>query len=189
MKAAQPTQDLRLTSSLWISVLGWIGLGILFIDLIAGQQWDLLFAYAPGLGVAAWVLYFFFFAPKIRVGGAQVEVRNVWTTTRIPYSKVDDITIGLLVKIHYRDRNETARQITSWNAPGLPGPIRGSRGASQISGYGSAASSDQISPSQVLVHTWQRPTDAEDDQVTRKFHWPDLVILAVLIVLALLPKG
>ncbi|MDO4784586.1 MAG: hypothetical protein Q3997_05835 [Propionibacteriaceae bacterium] len=183
MPSSCPTISLRVRSSLATAVIGWVLLGLLSLESVLLGRWDILVTYGPGVALIAWSLYLFFWAPGISVGTDELTVRNVWTSTRIPYHRVTDITIRALVKVSFLGNDGAERVISSWNAPGLP------KLPKTFSRRSPGEAPDLYGPSQILVERWERHDRPGDQAVTWRPHWFAVAMTVALLALAILRPG
>ncbi len=190
-------KHLRLISSTWIAVIGWILLVVGYAEPVVTGRWQIMFDYAPGMAAIAWLLFVFFWAPRLVVDLEHVSVRNTWMTTTVPYPRIDDVNIGLLVKIKYRDNADDQRSVVVWNAPGLPKITKsfGSPDTNEVfnplpnMGKRPGHSVDQnyelqvFGESNIAIEMWQEHLSDPDAPVERKVHWITIVITALFAVL------
>ncbi len=169
-------KELRLSSSTWIAISGWILLALLYAEPVFTAQWQIVIDYGPWIAGIAWLLFVFFWAPRLIVDLENVRVRNIWLTTIVPYSRMDDASVGTVVKIKYRDNGDIERTILVWNAPGLPKITKAFAGENPepIEVFGE---------SKIVTEMWQEHLSDPDAPVERKVHWITIAITAVFAVL------
>lgn len=187
---------LRVSSAYWTPIIGWAVLAILCIDLIVRAEWGILLGYAPTVALIAWGLYALLWAPAITVGREAATVRNIWVTTVLPYPRIIDIAVTIMVRLTYTADDGRERTVTSWNAPGLPKLSTAYGSPRQADRLGlrrnhpapvrrdAASPQDLVGPSQVLLDAWQRGLTAPDAPATRTPNWLVITVTAVLTALA-----
>lgn len=168
---------LRVPSATWIPAAGWAMLAFLAVDALVRGSWAAFVLYAPGLALAAWLLYVVFWAPRIVVTDDAAVLRNLWTTLTIPYPRIIDIAIALSVRLTYRDNDGRERRISSWNAPGM---TKLGRTAFRRHTDPHAQDAPQVSPSAVLLDVWERHADDADSPVVRTPNW--VTILGTILL-------
>lgn len=182
-----PPLRLRMTSAVWICLISWVILAGLLAEPIIRGQWLTVLRYGPGVVLAGWLAYIFFWAPQVVVKQHRLEVQNVWTTTEIPYRLIDDVSVRGLVKVTYTEGNKT-RHLTSWNAPGTPAMSRAFTGRAHVERYlgtsdpGMSPAEALFGPSHAIVDAWHNAApDSGPDTVSVRRHYITMVITALLV--------
>ncbi|GAB2535699.1 PH domain-containing protein [Brachybacterium huguangmaarense] len=122
------------------------------------------------VAVAVWALLW---RPCLIVREDSATVRNVLSTTELPFASILHVRIGAMVRIEHLDAAGRERVVTAWNAPGVgrddvrertgrarQDDLRGRGGAGQ--GRSTATwserlvSDQQASPSAVLRRRWEQ---------------------------------
>lgn len=73
----------------------------------------------PFLLLAAVLVWVVLWAPRLVLRQEEVEVRNVWTTSRLPFAAITAVRIGAMVRFDARGADGDERTVTAWNAPGI----------------------------------------------------------------------
>ncbi|MDK7741463.1 hypothetical protein [Helcobacillus massiliensis] len=116
----RPLETLRARSSLWIGVVA-LALVIILVGnaVLAVGAADGLRRFGPVMLLIAALLVVVMILPGVRVFTDRMEVRNILHTYRIPYSAVDRVRIGSMLKIDAVDARGENRTVTAWSAPAI----------------------------------------------------------------------
>lgn len=101
-----------------LSLAVWVLCGALLLQavMVAGVDGLLL---APGPLLVCAMIWAVLWEPRVVVHRDGLEVRNVLRRVVVPFSRVEDVRLGAMLRVLVRDdAGGSPRAITAWNAPG-----------------------------------------------------------------------
>lgn len=160
------TLTLRPVSATWIPLVVWATLAWLGIDALVRGGFPAFARFAPGLTFIAVLMWIVFWAPRLIVHKDSVEIRNILHTYSAPFTAIEHVGIGAMIRVEGRTESGTTRTVTAWNAPGVrrdapwDSKSYGGEGAAGVSSPQARLVQDQrATPSYLLYERWNTVLD------------------------------
>lgn len=118
MNASGPAHTLRPHSATALSILVWVILGAMAIEAVLAAGIEGL-RVMPGLALLAALTWAVLWAPRLVLLPDGVQVRNLLHTYALPFSRIEEVRLGVMVRFDVDALAGRPRKITAWNAPGI----------------------------------------------------------------------
>lgn len=168
---------------------------VLLVDAVIRGAWESVVRFLPPLALIAWVVYSLLWRPAVLVGRDSVTVRDIFSTTVMPYAQVSEVRLTSVVAITAYGPDGFETTYHPWNAPGMPRRkvdpgLRGSRAPESLENH----------PSIALLHAWQHfraeaqtgttaeaQTDASAEETVTTWNITVIGVGLILVLLVAVP--
>lgn len=118
MNASGPDHVLRPHGATVLSILVWAILGAMAIEAVLAAGLEGL-RVLPGLALLAALIWAVLWAPRLVLLAEGVRVRNLLHTYALPFARIQEVRLGMMVRFDVDALDGKPRKITAWNAPGI----------------------------------------------------------------------